>query len=281
MTTAAAYHDDQLGDTPTLSRSIAHLLCTASPKHAWTAHPRLNPNFRRDEDPKYDRGTVVHELLLGGEANIVVVDASDWRTKAAQEARYIARVEGKTPLLAHQWADVQEMADVVRGEIADWNTAVIRPPLLEDGQPEVTLTWEDEGVQCRARLDWLHDDYTAVDDIKSTSRSANPEEWSMFSAGYDLQAYMYSRAVEVLYGVQPVFRFVVMETEPPYAVSVVSPGPDVLTLARKKFVYAARLWRQCLESGEWPGYEKRIASVALPPWLENKWLQKEERELVA
>lgn len=275
------YHADELGDTPTLSRSIAHILCTQSPAHAYTAHPRLNPDWQRDDDPKYDKGTLVHELLLGGPSSLVVVDAADWRTKDAREARFVARAEGKTPLLAHQWAEVQEMADAVREQIADWNLTAIRPPLLDEGRSEVTLTWEDQGVLCRARLDWLRDDHTAVDDLKTTSRSANPEEWSMFSFGGDLQAYMYTQAVEVLTGVTPVFRFIVAETEPPYAVSVVSPGPDVMTLARKKFSYASLIWHECLASGEWPAYRPAVATVELPGWLEAKWLAKEEREMVA
>lgn len=103
----------------------------------------------------------------------------------------------------------------------------------------------------------------------------------MFSFGGDLQAFMYSRAVEVLTGMLPAFRFIVCETEPPYAVSVVSPGPDVMTLARKKFAYAAAVWRRCLESGEWPAYRPAVATVELPAWLESKWLAKEEREMVA
>ncbi len=279
--TGEQYHADELGHGQlSLSRSVAHILCTQSPAHAWTAHPKLNPNYRPVEDPKFDVGVVVHEMLLGGEVRLAVVDAPDWRTKVAQEARVVARAEGKTPLLAHQWAEVQEMAEAVRDQIEGWNIE-LDPPLLTDGQAEVCVTWEDEGVVCRARLDWYRDDRLAIDDLKTTTRSASPEEWSMFSFGGDLQAFMYTRAVEVITGITPAFRFIVCETEPPYAVTVVMPGPDVLTLARKKFAYAAAVWRRCLETGEWPAYPLKAATVELPAWLENKWLLKEEREMVA
>lgn len=279
--TADQYHADSIGDRPTLSRSIANILCTQSPAHAYTAHPRLNPDWQRVEEDKFDLGTAVHDLLLGGPERLAVCDYKDWRTNEAKEAKFRARVQGQIPMLTKDHSRVLEMAEAVRDQIADWNRVGIEPPLLVDGKAEVTLAWEDEGVACRARLDWLRDDHTAIDDIKSTSRSANPEDWSMFSFGGDLQSWMYSRAVEVLTGTLPVFRFIVCEVEPPYAVSVVTPGPDVLTLARKKFAYAAGVWRRCLESGEWPMYDRRVATVELPAWLENRWLLKEEREMVA
>ena len=33
---ASQYHSDEVADVPSLSRSIAHLLCSASPLHAYT-----------------------------------------------------------------------------------------------------------------------------------------------------------------------------------------------------------------------------------------------------
>ena len=45
------YHADP-ADAPSLSASIAKILIAETPLHAWTAHPKLNPNFVREEkDP--------------------------------------------------------------------------------------------------------------------------------------------------------------------------------------------------------------------------------------
>lgn len=279
---AEQYHADRVADVPTLSRSIATILCQQSPLHAWTAHPKLNPNFAPDDDDKFDIGTGVHDLFLVGADRIQIINADNYRTKAAQEEKYKARVEGKIPLLAHQAGDVYQLHEALKRQIGE-HTA--EPALFSDGKPEQTITWDENGVTCRARLDWLRDDHTAIDDLKTTSRmgGANPESFArnLYTTGYDIQAAFYTRAVEAATGVTPVFRFTVIETEPPYAMSVVQLGSAAITLARKKVDYAVSLWRHCLDTGVWPSYPTRTAFADLPAWEETRWLEKEEREMVA
>lgn len=278
--TGADYHADLIAEQPTLSRSIAHLLCTSSPAHAKEAHPKLNRFYAAEEKETFDLGNAAHELFLGGPDRVAVIEHKDWRTNDAKEQRHVARVEGRLPLLAKDWDAVQEMVTALRSQVEAHSAD---PPLFTAGQPEQTLTWEDEGVLCRCRVDWLRDDRLYLDDLKTTSRSASPEAFSrnLFSTGLDLQAEMYERAGESVFGVRPQFRFCVVESFPPFAMSVNVLGPDVMTLARKKVDHALGVWRRCLESGEWPGYEGRVATVGLPAYEESRWLAKEERELVA
>jgi hypothetical protein len=279
--TAEQYHDDQVADVPTLSRSIAHILCTQSPAHARHAHPKLNPAFEREEAERFDLGTAAHDLFLGGEDRVAIVNADDWRTKDAREQRDLARSDGHLPLLAKHWASVQEMHEAL---MHAHEAHGAEPPLFMDGKAEQTIVWDEAGgVVCRARLDWLRDDYSAVDDLKTTSRSANPESFSrsLFGSGYDIQAEFYSRGVEAVTGTRPEFRFVVVENTPPFALSVVSLGPSAMTLAKKKVDYALGVWRRCLAEDSWPSYAPRVAFAELPAWEETAWLLKEERELVA
>jgi len=277
--TAAQYHADDLGDTPTLSASVAHILCTQSPAHARAAHPKLNPQHVRQDEQRFDVGTAAHALLLEGREAVQVVDAADWRTKEAKLLRDDAREQNRIPLLAAQWADVQAMCESVREQLAGIECA---PPLFVDGKPEQPISWEDDyGVMCRALVDWLHDDFTAIDDLKTTARSANPEGWTrttMLSIGADIQACFYTRGIEKITGVRPEFRFVIAETSEPFAVSVVSPGPEMMALAEKKVAYALRVWAQCLRNGVWPAYPARVAYAELPGWEESRWLEKELRE---
>jgi hypothetical protein len=277
---AAEYHRDPL-ERPSLSCSIAKILCTASPAHARYAHPKLNPDREVEGEEKFDIGTAAHALLLEGQAAVSIIDAPDWRTKAAQELRDAARADGLIPLLASKWADVQAMAAAAREQLA---AHYADPPLFTDGRPEATLVWQEAGgVLCRARLDWLRDDFAAIDDLKTTSRSANPEQWSrsLFSMGFDLQAAWYLRGLKAVAGVDAEFRFAVQEAFPPYALSVVGLGPDVLTLARKKIDYALDLWRKCLTDDDWPAYEQRVCYAELPAYEEARWLEKEEMEMAA
>lgn len=279
---AEKYHADEIADRPTLSASIAKLLLTASPAHAKAAHPKLNPNLVRQDEQRFDVGTASHALLLEGISAVAVIPYENWRTKPAQEAKEEARANGLIPLLATQWDEVQAMCAATRAQLDAYE---LTPPLFTDGQPEKTLVWEDDhGVVCRARLDWLRHDHGAIDDFKSTSRTANPEQWcrsTLYSINADIQAAFYLRGCEKALGVRPEFRFVVQETFSPYALSVVSLGPDVLALADKKVGYAIDLWARCLRADSWPAYPARVATAELPAWEESRWLEREMREVMA
>src|SRR6266545_1839137 len=131
---ANEYHLDQIGnDQPSLSAGIASILINASPKHAWTAHPKLNPDYQPREDKKFDIGTVAHALLLQGANACEVVYADDWRTKDAKEARDAIRASGRIPLLGDQWEGVKEMVDAGRSQLDEFD---IDPQPFTAGNPE-------------------------------------------------------------------------------------------------------------------------------------------------
>lgn len=275
---ADAYHADDTGDTPTLSASIARILCAKTPAHAKAAHPRLNPDYERKAEDKFDVGTAFHSLLLQGVDLVHVVHANDWRTKDAQAARDEARSYGRIPLLAKQWNEVSLMLDAVRAQLA---TLRIQPAPFSNGTPEQTIVWDEDGVRCRARLDWLHSGGLLIDDLKTTSASAEPDAWrkTMYGMGADVQAAFYIRGVQAVFGHTFVdFRFVVAETYPPYAISLIDLSPAALALANEKVDHAVATWRRCLEEDRWPAYPSRVASVDPPGWEEARWL---ERQAVA
>jgi hypothetical protein len=281
LTVPADEYHAGVDDTPRLSASIAHILCTQSPLHAWTAHPRLNPHYARDDDPKFDVGRLAHSILLEGDDITYVIHADDWRTKVAKEEREHARSLGKIPLLARHRDEVARMVDAVRDQLAGHEAD---PPLFTDGKPEQSLAWEEDGVSLKARLDWLRDDFSTTDDLKTTARSANPDAYSraLFSVGGDVQAAFYLRAVEKITGERPVFRWVVVETAPPYALSVITPGADVLALGEAKVEWAIKRWRICMESDVWQAYGNYVHEAELPGWEEARWLEREARdEIVA
>lgn len=279
---ADTYHDDAIvAGRPTLSKSVMQVLLDQSPAHAKAKHPRLNPGYRSEEKEAFDLGTAVHRLLLeNSDDGIEIVDAANWTTKAAKLAREEARAVGRVPMLAKQWDVVCEMVADVREQIAAFP---IDPPLLADGKAEQTIVWEDNGVLCRARLDWLHNDLAACDDIKSTSRSASHEQWSRSVFGFygDLQCAFYQRGMRAVFGRDIPFRFIAMETYAPFAISVFDVGPDALAIADAKIDWALALWRKCLTSNTWPAYPQRLCTIEAPPWAEAQWLEREAREEMA
>ncbi|MGO9960591.1 MAG: PD-(D/E)XK nuclease-like domain-containing protein [Solirubrobacteraceae bacterium] len=262
---AEDYHADQIADAPSLSASIAHILLNRSPLHAWTAHSRLNPNYEPRASGTLDHGTAAHALLFEARKPLIV-DADDWRSKAAREARDQARVDGQVPLLAKDARVVQAMCDAI-GRQLDGLDCHPRP--FTSGKAEQTLVWEEAGgVICRARLDWLRDDLEAIDDLKTTT-TANPRDWCrrrLFEDGKDVQAAWYLRGLTAVTGADALWRFVVVENKPPYALSVVSLSPDALKLANAKIHQAIAIWRRCLDTGDWPGYPAQVCYAELPPW---------------
>jgi hypothetical protein len=74
---------------------------------------------------------------------------------------------------------------------------------------------------------------------------------------------------------------VVVETSPPYALSVITPGAAVLELANAKIDRAVELWQRCLENDRWPAYPPVVHVAEVPAWEEARWLEREAMETVA
>lgn len=270
------YHADPVV-APSLSASIAKVLLGKSPRHAWYAHPRLNPAKAEDNRAMFDLGKAAHALVLGEERQFAIIDADDWRTKAAKEARDAAYAAGKTPLLAEQWGRVAAMADASRAQLAAHADA---RHAFTNGKPDATLVWQEGETWCRCRLDWLPNRGRIFYDLKSTE-SANPETWSrqLYALGYDIQAAFYRRAIRAVLGIEdPAFEFVVQEVQPPYALSVIGLPPGAVDMADRKVDAALDLWRWCLSNDKWPGYPARTCYAEIPAWAEAQWLDREARD---
>lgn len=257
---------------PSLSPSVAHLLVTRSARHAWHAHPKLNAAWEPEATTESDVGSIAHALFLEHDASrVVIVEADDWRTKAAKEARDTARAEGKLPILAAKYEAVEAMVAEVKRAVADSELADV----FRDGQAEQTMLWQEDRVWCRTRPDWQSADRRVLVDYKTTGGNAEPDAWAraqLLGMGYDMQAAFGVRAVSVLAQVhEPAFVFVVQETEPPYAVSFVSLTPEWIVWAEHKRRAAVAQWAHCLTTDWWPGYPSKIAYAEPPAWAMAGW----------
>lgn len=270
---AEIYHADPCPE-PSLSAGVAHRLITRSPLHAWTSHPRLNPNYKpQDASGGMDFGSVAHALLLQGTDICQIIEADDWRRQSARDERDQARATGLVPLLRKDWDRMCELVEAVKTQISRLDIA---PLPLHDGQPEQTIVWQEDGVWCRARLDWLHDAFDVLDDLKTTGTTANPHIWGrsrLFADGKDVQCAFYLRGLRAITGVDAAWRFVVVEVDPPHGLSVISLAPSALELANRKVSRALELWKQCLQTDTWPGYPSEIAFVDAPAYEETRFLE--------
>jgi hypothetical protein len=274
--TAGAYHADPC-EQPSLSSSIIKVLCSSTPWHAWTEHPRLNPDFAREDKEIFDLGTVAHALMLQGLEAGRVLDFPDWRKADARAARDEARAAGETPILAKHWDRVQAMVSAGKAQLAAHKEA---SDAFTDGMAEQTLIWtDDHGVQCKARLDWIKRDHERIYDYKATGTSVDPESLGKYatSQGWDIQAAFYKRGMQEVFGVDPDFLFVAQEDYPPYALAVLGLTEETLTTGEKKVQHGIDIFSKCMESGKWPGYPQRICAVPFDIWDAERWAIKEAR----
>lgn len=252
------YHADPC-EEPSLSASLAHTLVSKSPLHAWSEHPKLG-NQRRESSRAMDEGTVLHALLLKGENVMGVVQADDWRTKAAKEERDKIASRGRIPVLESQAARLFEAAGIIRERLAERSVRFVPE------QAEITAVWHDPefGVLCRARFDHLPESQF-IEDLK-TGADANPATFARkaLNMGYDIQMAAYLEAAEALGAGERMWRWVLCETSAPYAVTIARPSEAMLDCGRRRWADAKKRWRYCLSKNEWPGYGNEI--IEAPVW---------------
>ena len=265
----ADYHCDPCPD-PSLSHSIAKLLLQRSPLHAHASHPRLGGNTGYDSNTAMDDGSIIHKLMLGRGADIVEVDAPDWRTNAAKAARDAAWEAGKLPVLAGRMEGLMTCAKAALDQIkAHPDLAAFSAP----GIAEAVLAWREGATWCRAMVDYLPDDPSLpVFDIKTTALAAAPESWERrLVHEYATQAAFYRRGLKALGRKKPgPLLFVVIEVKPPYGLSVMTPAPSLLAYAEAEVERALETWTECMADDVWPGYPAFTAHVELPGYLAMK-----------
>lgn len=236
--------------------------------------------FDRLHPPKptaaMELGTAAHKLTLGVGAQIVMVNAEDWRSAEARAERDQARAEGKVPLLRADYGRAATMAAAVRSH-------PLAAALFTQGAAERSLFWQDRefGIWCRARLDWLPDSplpygyRMIIADLKtcvSASRDAIAKQVANFS--YHIQAAFYVDAVRAL-GLDddPAFLLVFVESAPPHLINIAQLDDDAMNVGRDLGREAMERYRDCSQTGEWPGYSAEIELISLPPWTRRSYAE--------
>jgi hypothetical protein len=275
--TAELYHADPCVE-PSLSASVAKILLDETPAHARLAHPKLNPQHEEDDDPKFDAGKVLHSLFLEGDDRMAVCTALSpstgtavvaWQTKEAKQFREEARGRGLVPVLAHQHNALRRGLATLRKRTYELDD---KPAPFTAGKPEQTLVWqEDNGIWCRARLDWLHDDYTVIDDLKIVA-SANPGSApgqfgrNVENLGHYIQEAFYRRGLKTLTGSDATFRFIGFELDGP-GIACTSLSAAYRAIGESAVSRAIALWGDCLSRNDWPGYPRWRVEIEPPAWM--------------
>lgn len=273
------YHADPCS-APSMSSTLARLMLNRSPRHAWTAHPRLNPDFEPTDKKTFDIGRAAHRAVLGKGGDFVAYPvellASNGAasTKGAKEWAEEIRARGMTPVKQDEFDAVNDMAAEIMGRLSFMDMAF--PP----ARSELTAIAEIDGVMCRAMIDHAPEDpRQPLWDLKTTM-DASPQAVmrSMMTYGYDIQAAHYTEVWKAATGEDRKFRFVFVEKEPPHECCIVELGGDSMTMGRKRTRRAREMWSHCVETGQWPGYPAEIVQLELPEFYQARWLERETFE---
>jgi hypothetical protein len=243
----ADYHRD-----PALGSTSLKTLATRTPAHY--QHDKQHPKF----SDAFTLGTAAHSLILEGSTeDIVVVDADNWLTKAAKEAKAAALAEGKQPLLTREWWQVRTMRDAVMGH-------PLARAAFTDHKAEQSVFWDEDGQTYKCRPDaWKPG---LLVDLKTTV-NADPNEFgkTAHNFGYHQSAAHYIDGVKAVTGEELPFHFVLVEKTAPYLVSVVELDIEAVNIGRQLNDRAKRIYRECVESNTWPGYQSPDL-ISLPMW---------------
>jgi hypothetical protein len=266
------YHADPVPGGSLSSTGARELLPPSCP--ALFRHKRGNPQPAKKA---FDFGKAAHAKVLGVGAELVVVPGERWDTKAAKQAVAEAREAGLVPVKQADMDRVDAMAAALAAH--PFAGKLLRPG---SGHAEASMFWVDAETQitCRTRVDLLPDaapdtDRLIVPDYKTTASAALDDlRRSIWTFGLHQQADWIATGIRAL-GVHPnpTVVFVCQEKDPPYLVTVAQPDPFALKVGAHLNREARHLYRECTESGRWPGYAEDVALISLPGWVENQYAQ--------
>lgn len=226
----------------------------------------------------YDEGTLGHALILEGSLDhlVKIIDHKTYHSKAAQAERDQARNEGLIPVKV---TEKESMIDPLYEMQKSVMAHPIAGPLLTGHEPEVSVFWERDGIECKGRLDAYRPEQGIIADLKLV-RSARPNDVrkQISDLGYYIQAEHYLDGVQAATGFRPDWLFITVSKSAPYTVSVHRLEPSTATAARLRIDYGLERYRKALETGEWPGYNA-VYEQSLTPWESIKNESLEESQL--
>lgn len=139
-------------------------------------------------------------------------------------------------------------------------------PYLAEGEAELSVSWEVDGLAAKCRLDFLSSSKPAIVDLKFT-KDADPSGGfarEVMRYSYLGQAAFYVDAVKHALGEELPFVFIACEGSFPPVVYTVP--QDLLDLGRSKYRLAIKRVAEWEAKKEYPGYASQEVVLQLPPY---------------
>jgi hypothetical protein len=237
-----------------------------SPKHY--RHALLNP---RDSAP-FALGRAAHCALL--EPDRFASDFVSWTRRTSSGAMaprtgqhweaFTASNAGKEIVTEDQYSFACAIAESVRSHAAAMK-------YLRAGSPEVSMFWRFLGMDCRGRIDWLHESAdmgTVLVGLKTT-RDIRSEQFGRQakSMAYDLQWGSYGLGWQEITGRRAdLVVEICVEPKAPHDVGVYVVPDDVLQRGADEYMELLETLAECQRSNYWPGALPAERVLVLPTW---------------
>lgn len=273
MSTAAATQKSVIGIFDGIANENYHAepgLSSSGLKHlakspAHYLEYKMNPP---EQTPQMMLGTAAHRAVLERGLDSGLVLKAPGSTRSTNLFKDFA---GQNPhaicLPESEFSRVEGIANAVaRHPVAS--------KLLSQGKAEQSAFWEQGGVLCKARPDYLRDDGVVIDLKTSADASVDGFQRSIMKFGYHWQSAWYLDGLSKLLG-KPLENFVhlVVESEAPYGIGIYVLDNGSLDKAREDVQKLQARYRECLHTGEWPSYPENIQNIAIPHWAFERGIE--------
>ncbi len=247
-----------------VSKSMLDIIAEKTP-----AHLLEYMSSGEDETEAMRFGTILHRALLEPDSyqgafhvrpeglNFTTKDGKAWRDEHSD----------KPIITTPESNQISSMVDAV-------HTHPFAKRLLAGARTEQNIFVEDgEGTLRKSRLDALTEG-NVIPDIKTCeSASLDQFERSVSRYRYHVQAAYYLENCNLLGLEKDIFFFICVEKSPPYAVRCLQLMGEVINAGVMLYKRDLQIYRNCIESGQWPAYGDGYEECGLPTWemkqLEN------------
>ena len=274
-----------------VTSSVLRTMELASPADVWAFH-QLNPDrYERAASPALRRGAAMAAFIEAGPEGLervvrVLPKDKPRRPTEAQLRNYaLGRASDAARASVEYWRDVDaDPRDPISEEVFDQlyeaGKVLARDPAARvalGGVPEISAAFwcEESRLWVLSRPDVMSFDGSVIDYKQWAPQGsffdARFVDRRITGGFYHMQLALAAEAYERLTGDWPhTVGFVVQMPTPPYHVVLRAVDEDDLRLGMLQNRRARLRFRECLDSGHWPGPGEHVGAYQMPGWLHER-----------
>lgn len=245
------------------------------------AHLRVAMDEDKKDTEAFRQGRLVHKFLENPEkfmeTNVVepefVGKTKDGRDSARSAEAKKLKEDWYASLAKDCIVVKKDDIEMIKGISKSVREHTLVRNLLKEGMSETSLWVKDPETEVilACRPDFIAREGYIVD-IKTTRSAAEKDFvddiFGEYGYHYIMQASLYARCARIAGLQRPdSFTFIAIEKEPPYCLNVFPLDHGCLAVGDSYVEKLVKLYAECLNSGNWPGYSNKAIPVMIPTWV--------------